>query len=179
MPWPRQVVRQFEKVPPNPSEADFHGPYNKLLNTVFPPESEFTVVPQYMPSSRESADFLVVFEVILEDKPVLILELRSPSDLRYASKRRAADRKVRDRIHDLYADCPLPVLHAVSAMGTRLCFFHKRGAEAIQPPFIEEHPVLQTDSAPSERWHWDIIEDEGMRKFQDVVEEIKRGCAAL
>ncbi len=102
MPWPTLVVRQFEKVPATPTEADFHGPYNKLLYTLFPANTAFTVVPQFMPTSRESADFLIYFEVMLEDRPVLIVELKSPGDLRYASKREAADKQIRGHIRDLF-----------------------------------------------------------------------------
>ena len=103
MPWPPRVLRQFQKVPINPTEADFYGPYNKLLYTLFPADTDFTVVPQYLRrNSRESADFLFMFEVFLEDKPVFILEVKSPEVLRYASSREDADQQVRDRIGDLY-----------------------------------------------------------------------------
>jgi hypothetical protein len=45
-----------------------------------------------MPASRES-DFLIYFEVMLEDRPVLIVELKLPGDFRYTSKREAAEIK--------------------------------------------------------------------------------------
>ena len=42
--WPDKVIRQFNSVPVvNPSESDFHGPYNKLLCTLFPADSDFAV----------------------------------------------------------------------------------------------------------------------------------------
>jgi len=105
MPWPTPVLRQFAKVPDNPSKADFHGPYNKLptnFSTLCFSRTPtlFTVVPHFMPASNESADFLVLFEVLLEDKLVLILELKPPRDLRYASRREAADNQIRCRIRD-------------------------------------------------------------------------------
>ena len=43
-----------------------------------------------------------MFEVFLEDKPVFILEIKSPEVLQYASPREDADQQVRDRIRDLY-----------------------------------------------------------------------------
>ena len=103
MPWPAPVLRQFEKVPLNPSEADFHGPYNKLLSTLFPPDTDFTVVPQYWPKSRDSPDLVVMFEVTLEGKTVFILGLKPPGDLSLLSRRAAADRQVRERIADSIA----------------------------------------------------------------------------
>ena len=102
MPWPVPVRRQFEKLPPNPSKADFHGPYNKLLHTVFPVDTKFTVtlVPQYCPQSRDSAIFIVTFEVMHEDKTVFILDVKPPGDRALPSRRAAADRQVREHIAD-------------------------------------------------------------------------------
>lgn len=89
-------------IPINPSESDFRGPYNKLLSISFPPDSQYTVVPHFMPDSCESAEFLVLYEVLLEDSPVFILELKPPGDLRYyGSKRQDADLQIRRRIMNL------------------------------------------------------------------------------
>ena len=101
MPWPPRILAGFAKLPDAPSEADFYGPYNKLLYTLFPPSSEFTVVPQYLPGSRESAEFIVMFEVMFADKPVLVLEVKSPARLQYTSTREDADLQIRIRIRDL------------------------------------------------------------------------------
>lgn len=62
---PAPVIRQLAKVPPNPSEAEFYGPYNKALCTIFPVDTASTVVPQHMPSPRDSADFLFLLEIRL------------------------------------------------------------------------------------------------------------------
>ena len=105
MPWPPKVLRQFEKVPPalHALEADYHGPHNKLLYSLFPADTNYTVVPQYLHrDSRDPADFLFLFEVFFEDKTVLILEIKAPGTLRYASSRKAADRQIRKRIRDVY-----------------------------------------------------------------------------
>ncbi|KAF5353244.1 hypothetical protein D9756_007895 [Leucocoprinus leucothites] len=67
MPLPASVSRQFAKIPANPSEAEFRGPYNKLL-TIFPSDSRYTVIPPYVPGgSRDAADFIVRFEVVLDE----------------------------------------------------------------------------------------------------------------
>jgi hypothetical protein len=102
MPWPEKVIRQFQTIPPNPIESDFHGAYNKLLNTLFPPDTDFTVVPQYLkPASSKSSDYIVTFEIFFENKPVFILELNKPADLEFISSRRAADVQIRERLGDL------------------------------------------------------------------------------
>lgn len=77
------------------------------------------------------------------------------------------------------AECPLPILYEVSAIGTRLCFYKKYREGPVEPPFIPAHPDLQTNAAPQERWDCDILDDEGERRFLSMVEEIKKACAAL
>ncbi|TFK57236.1 hypothetical protein OE88DRAFT_1650873 [Heliocybe sulcata] len=104
MPWPPQIIRQFEKVPPNPSEREYYGPYNKLLCTVFPPDTDFTVVPQYMPildDLNSAANCLAMFEVQFADKPVFAVELKPSGHLRCPSARKVADQQVRCRIWDI------------------------------------------------------------------------------
>ncbi|PCH44514.1 hypothetical protein WOLCODRAFT_76327, partial [Wolfiporia cocos MD-104 SS10] len=78
---------------------DLHAAYSKLLYTLFPTDTDFTVVPQHTPELHEESTghevtgFLVVLEVSLENRPVLILELKPPRDLQYVSSREAADRE--------------------------------------------------------------------------------------
>jgi hypothetical protein len=102
MPWPEKVIRQFQTIPPNPIESDFHGAYNKLLYTLFAPDTDFTVVPQYLkPASSKSFDYIVAFEIFFENEPVFILQLKKPPDLDFISSCKAADVQIRERLGDL------------------------------------------------------------------------------
>ena len=93
-----------------------------------------------------------MYEVRLENRPVFILELRPPGELRYGSKRQEADLRIRRRIMLLRRwppslicsgtvltafnsidNCPLPVLHAVSVFGTQLCFYSMHRDRTIEP----------------------------------------------
>jgi len=181
--WPANVLIQFQIVPPNPVEADFHGPYNKLLNTLFPPQSEFTVVPQYLPhSDRGAADYIVLYEIQLRNMPVFVLELKPPNHLDSLSKRHDADAQLRDRMAHLSSHCPLPTLHAVSAIGTRLCFYSLNLHEqtlVIVPRAIPRDPIVLTDTAPADRWALDVLEPAGETKLRAVIQEIIDGCSAL
>ena len=79
--------------------------YNKRLNTLFPVDSDFVVVPQYLPDSRNAADPIVMYEILLQvNRPVFVLELKPPNHLE----------NVRQR---------MTIGDAVSALGTRLCFY--------------------------------------------------------
>jgi hypothetical protein len=182
--WPDKIVRQFQAVPPNPKESDFHGPYNKLLYTFFPPDSDFTVVPQYLrASSRDAADFIVCFEIYLKNRPVLIIELKDPSAILQISTRGEADDQIRKRMGDLAGHCPIPTLHAVSAMGTRLCFYSVDTTDLataeILPLPIALHPTRVNDYAPAGRWEYDVMEERGETKLRAVIQEVLLGCAAL
>ena len=109
MPLPPPVLRQFTKVPANPSAADFSGAYNKLLAALFPPDSRYTVVPRWhWPTSLSTstgsshAHAVPRLEVALDapGRVVLVLELGAPSDLGLVSAREAADLRVRLRPRD-------------------------------------------------------------------------------
>ncbi|KAH9044198.1 hypothetical protein EDB84DRAFT_1436095 [Lactarius hengduanensis] len=169
--WPEKVLRQFQAVPANPKESDFYGPYNKLLNYYFPPDTDFTVVPQYLKAaSRDAADFIVSFEIRLENKPVLIVELKDPTAIQHISTRAEADDQIRRRIIDLAEHCPL--IHCMpSAPSNR--------AARIDPRRVDRDPDMVNDYAPAERWNRDILETSGEDKLLAVIDEIKAGCAQL
>lgn len=63
-PWPEKVTKRFSTIPPNARENDFYAPYNKLLYTLFPADSDYTVAPQSysLLDSRDSVDFIIEFE---------------------------------------------------------------------------------------------------------------------
>ena len=99
--WPDTILRQFATVPPNPSVNDYRGPYNKLLYTLFPAETDFAVVPVHLPDLRRPTEYIDAFEIYLVDRPVLILTLKPPSHLSVPSKRQAADEQVRVRMAEV------------------------------------------------------------------------------
>ena len=179
--WPQHVLNRFATVPVNPRENDYYAPYNKLLNILFPADSPFTVGPQTHPISEsgESIDFVVEYQVFWGDAPVFILEIKTGPKLRLVSAREEADHQIRRRLRDLIGICPLPALHAVSAIGTKLCFYTAQAEIGITPPKIAAERELITDTAPIERWDCDVLEAEGAARLKDVVYEIQQACARL
>ena len=86
MVWSSKILRLFRTLPPNASAADFHGPYNQLLCTLFPVDdsSGFTVYYQYEPVYEEEMDSVGVpekfwFEVRYRDNPVFVMEHKGTS----------------------------------------------------------------------------------------------------
>ena len=78
------------------------------------------------------------------------------------------------------AYCPLPVLHGVSAMGTKLCFYQLPCSGFFNPPRLPADPEnLRPDMVPQDRWDCDIRDGEGEQRFRAIVDEIKWICASL
>ena len=75
--------------------------------------------------------------------------------------------------------CPLPVLHGVSAFGTKLCFYSITKAGLVSPEYIATSPQYVTDTAPVDRWNYDILTDEGETELRRIVQVITTECAQL
>ena len=103
--WPATVQRQFEiaqALGKDPLENALHAPYNKLLNTLFPVDTDFTVIPNFEEIySSEGVDYLVTFEIFLENRPVFVLGLEREIYFSVKSNRETADDQLRRRLGDL------------------------------------------------------------------------------
>ncbi|KIJ95504.1 hypothetical protein K443DRAFT_682951 [Laccaria amethystina LaAM-08-1] len=179
--WPPSILTCFSTIPSNPRENDYWPPYNKLLNVLFPPDGPFTVGPQTHPiaESRKSIDFLAEYQVFWGDAPVFILEIKTGPKLGLVSAREEADLQIRTCLRDLIGICPLSKLHAISAIGTKLCFYTVEAGSAITPPRIVGKDQLATDTAPPGRWDCDVLEAEGAARLKAIVHEIGQACAQL
>ena len=162
------------------SEKSFYGPWNRLLNTMFPVDSKFEVVPESPPVTlHEVVDFLILF-IYVEGTPVFVVEVKPPADVCFPSTRREADQQLRRRLVDNSVDTKIPVLHGISAFGTKIAFYKfDLATKVMEPRQITPDPELVTDAAPEEWWAFDILEEEGVKKFQDVVENVKEMCSPL
>ncbi|KAG2338854.1 hypothetical protein BDR05DRAFT_939900 [Suillus weaverae] len=181
--WPVKVQRQFDIAQAAGNDAlenVLHAPYNKLLNTLLPVYTDFTVIPNFQEiNSTRGAEYLVTFEIFLENQPVFVLELKREKDFSVRSKRTAADDQLRGRLGDLIDACPLPVLHSVSVFGTKLCFYSITKAGLILPEYISASTQYVTDTAPVGRWNYDILTAEGEAKLRRIVQVITTECAQL
>lgn len=190
MPWPAKISRAFAIEGDSNGAIDnrYYGAYNKLLYTLFPPDSDFTVSPNYLPSDiNNMTDFIALFEVMFRDHRVLVLQVNPPQCLSMMSAREAADKQMRHRLSDslelnlrLAAMKVLPVLHGISAMGTKLCFYKLETASwRITPRPITSNPEYTIDPAPRDRWDCDILEAEGEQRLRSLVARITEECECL
>ncbi|KAF7358902.1 hypothetical protein MSAN_01230500 [Mycena sanguinolenta] len=179
MVWAQVILDEFATVPEGDdvAEKEFHGPYSKLLYTIFPADSKYTVVPQYMPTGRGTADFIFTFRILVRKLPVFILELKPPADLRLQSGRMDADDQIRRRLVDLACES----IATPSAIGTKLCFYTytKGSKDPISPSGISYDRIRVNDVAPREWWALDVLEDAGEQRLRIVIGEIKTACAHL
>ncbi|KAG1860405.1 hypothetical protein F4604DRAFT_1930330 [Suillus subluteus] len=159
--WPVKVQRQFDIAQAAGTDAlenVMHAPYNKLLNTLFPVDTDFTVIPNFQEiNSTKGVDHLMTFEIFLENRPVFL----------------------RGRLGDLIDACPLPVLHGVSAFGAKLCFYSLTQAGLISPESIPAPTQYVIDTAPVDRWNYNILTAEGEAELRRIVQVITTECAQL
>jgi len=204
MPWSSKITRAFATIQggDNIHENQYYGPYNKLLYTIFPADTDFAVSPNYLPPNDDDggADFTMSFELTFRQRPVLILEVKPPQHLLFHLKRETADTHIRCHLIDLsgawccYRSRPrdlttnfllsglaaLPVLYGISAIGTRLCFYEfEKGPRRMTPQRIPSDHQSVVDVAPREQWNCDILESDGEQRLRALATQITEACERL
>lgn len=179
-PWPEIIMRSFFTAGASTatSEKPFYGSWNRLLNTLFPPNTIFEVVPQFPAvMAREAVDFVILLLIYVNSTPVFVVEVEPPANFRFISKRQEADLQLRKRFLDISPDMKIPVLHGVSAFGTKIAFYtYDCQTGRLEPGSIATDLHTLIDTAPKEWWQYDILEQEGADKFRETVAAVKQMC---
>ncbi|KAK0499372.1 pentameric polyubiquitin-like protein [Armillaria luteobubalina] len=69
-------------------EAKFYPLYDKILNYWFPPAQGFDVCLQWVvPDTRKAVNFAIAFVIELHQHPLLLVEVKAPSDFHVDSGR--------------------------------------------------------------------------------------------
>ncbi len=133
MPWPPNILGQFPDTLWGPTTVghitNFCTPSSPVTQTLW-----FFLFPgSFLRHASQPKQTFVMYGVLLEDKPDLILELSPPGHLRYRSTCEAADIQIRSRTMDVVSayngllrstlvrlgdNCSFPGLNAVGTMGT-------------------------------------------------------------
>ncbi|KIM73633.1 hypothetical protein PILCRDRAFT_32345, partial [Piloderma croceum F 1598] len=72
-------------------ETKFYPLYNKILNYRFPPAAGYDVSPQWsIPDYKKTEDFTITFVIEHKQRPLLLIEIKPPSDFHVDSGRAAA-----------------------------------------------------------------------------------------
>lgn len=179
MPWPEFITSQFELVNKfTTEESDYYGPFNALLNQLFPASEYYQIAPQFKRVAG-SINFTIIYLIARRKVPVLFIELKT--HVAYDTDSKAADDQMRDRVLDFTAgSIPISKLYGLSALGTRFCVYEYTVANrSLTPTRIVPHPELATDTASKERWNLDILEPQGEARLKEVVGHIKAMVADL
>lgn len=176
--WLESVVKRFKRIPNNPSEKDYYAPFDKLLNTEFDTKDKYTVAPQSfpVPKSYNSIDFYIEYEVQLEDKPILIIEIKVENNKKLLACRKEADNQLRQRLVELYELCPLNKLYGISFFGTYYSVYClDKETMKIYPDAINDDSHIIVDTAPIKNWDKNIMNHAdavNLKKlFTDIVNE--------
>jgi hypothetical protein len=181
MPWPDFVITQFDLVNRfTTDESEYYGPFNTLLTSLFPPSESYQVAPHFK-RIRGSMDFAVVYIVMKRKIPVFFLEVKTYLAFDHDSLRKEADDQMRDKFLDFVSgSLSLPKLYGISALGTRYAVYEYHPHDrTLTPTRILPHPDIVNDTAPQERWKYDVMAPEGEAKLWQLVGEIKDMTTAL
>ena len=187
MPWPNWVLTKFTTIRGGidqiTQESQLYGPYNTMLQFLFPPQEDYMIVPQYQrPQTGQSIDFTTIFivEHALLQTPIFYLEVKPPAHINDMSKREQADNQMRDRVREFIEELQIPRLHGVSAIGVRVAFYEYDAATKIlDPPLILRDPICVNDTAPAERWNTDVLSEYGFQLMVQVAAHVKEMAHAL
>ena len=179
-PWPDFVTAQFNHVNRfTTHDSEYYGSFNTLLATLFPPTENFQVAPHHI-RIKDSIDFAVIFIIKKRKVPVFFLEAKTYVALNHAPSRKEADDVMRYVFLYFVENHPLRKLHGISALGTRFSVYEYHSDTRILTPWrILPDPDVLSDTAPQERWNYDVMTPEGEAKLKQIAEEIKVMAAAL
>jgi hypothetical protein len=180
MPWPPHIIIQFQTV----TEIGlidgslYYGPYNGLLNVLFPGDEGFMIVPPHKrPRHPQAIDSTMVYVVQHDNHPVFFIEIRPSGHLHKLSDRADADEQMRERFESFTQELSIPKLYGISALGTKICLYkYEVDAQVLFPERIERDPELINDTAPIDRWDFNVLEEDGERRLRELVSEIKQMC---
>lgn len=158
-------------------ESKFYPLYDKILNYWFPPADGYDVCPQWtLPDIRKSVDFTITFVIELHQRPLLLVEIRPPSDFHVDSGREAAIIQIRQRLDEIGStNQHLDRLYASSAIGKkwRACYVSKGDDSRGGQPVRGVANAVSLRSADIDCWNPDITSDESFTALQEIVTTIK------
>jgi hypothetical protein len=182
MVWVEFILEQFGLVGRfTADESEFYGPYNSLLHDLFPGTEQYYQVGPQLKRIAGSMDFTFLYIVMKRRVPVLFIEIKTFLCHDNSYSRAVADHQMREKFLDVASgSLPKSKLIGVNAMGTRFAVYeYTPQNRQLIPSRIMPHPNFINDTAPKERWNYDILEAGGEAKFRAIVAEIKTMSLAI
>lgn len=174
---PPKIAALFEAVEDATlDETELYGPYNALLDFCFPWEEGWNVVPQYcQPRRWKTTDATTVFLVKNQKVPVFFLQVKPAAHLQNLATRASADKQMRERFAELQELVQTPKLHAFSALGSKFAHYKFTSKDMeLSPAETPRNACYLTDTAPMNSWDADLLTQDGLSLFMNVVSDVKQ-----
>jgi len=163
--WPAKVLRQFELVPQTPRNWTFMGLITNYSTSTFLP----TLISPYFLSTtsqdpRNRSFMWSSSRYSLRTSLSLCWDWKHPLPLNLFRLVLRQMTRSGQGLGISQIAVPWPLFTALSAIGTKLCFYtiDKATMEMI-PEQIARHMTRVDDIAPANRWHCDILETKRAR----------------
>jgi hypothetical protein len=162
----------------------FYGPFTRLLYSLFSVDGPYEIVLQFkhaaLQDAHESVDIVAILVRHVDRHPVFFMDVNPPASSSCDSQREEADEQMRRRFRDLRQTTAIPILHGISAFGTRLSFYEYDSATRVLRPeqVLRSHPSIPAD-VPITRWDCDVLQQDGADRLRDVVNRVKAMSAQV
>jgi hypothetical protein len=154
----------------------FYPLYVKILAYWFPPSEGFNVCPQWTIPIGRSADLAIAFVIEFDRHPLLLIEIKPPSEFHSDPGREDAVLQIIQRLDEIgptnqYVDR----LYAISAIGKRwrACYASRGMSSQNGQPVQGIAEVSSLRSANANCWNPDITSDASFNALENIVETIK------
>ena len=187
--WPKHtgIHESFNSLINEPSDetSGFYGSFIRVLNSLFSIEGlgPYEIAPQVKKVTLQGSQncFVTALVVHVNYHPVFFIEVNHPAAFLNNSSRQEADKQMRCRFRDLSQTLAIPILHGVSAFGTRLSFYEYNSETRVLQPeqVLQPHPSVDDDVAPITHWNYDILQPEGANRLREVINHVKEMSAHI
>ena len=177
--YPKYIVDQAARLNDEHEtvKAKFHPLYVSILSYWFPPADGYHVSPHWIiEDATEDRHISFVIKVPQEQElPLLLVEVKPPSDFHVDRKREAAITQITDRLDVIGPTNPYPRLYAISVVGKRwrVSYVAKGEGSKGGQPVKGIAAVNSLRSADPDCWNPDITSDYSWEALWSIVETIK------
>ncbi|KAF8576541.1 hypothetical protein K439DRAFT_1246579, partial [Ramaria rubella] len=192
--WPKSVFHAFRLITPGDLKSAWYLAWGAILNCLFPFDDDYLITRDYGSKPKaltlseggtlQVIDFTVTYIIERFNVPIFFVEVKVPTNLKYASSCEFADIQMRGRFKlfgkvfeelNSQEQVKVPFLYGISAMGTQMAIYKYDVEEGTMdpPPCMTKLKGLCSDTAPLINWSYDVLSDEGEWKLRELVAETK------
>ena len=154
--------------------------YDKILNYWFPTSEDYDVCPNWVVpdplllGSNDPEDYTISFIIGRQQQPLLLLEVKAPSDFYAIWGRKPAIQQLGHRLDVIGpTNQQAEQLYAISAIGKRWRAIYAAKGKGSRQSVRGIAAVNSLRSADPECWNEDITSEASWEALQGIVETIK------